>query len=478
MSTSLLAPPEPVPGFGRALETFRRAARQVPAYADFLARHGVDPAAVTTAEHFAALPPVTKENYLHHYPLPMLLWRGDASRAGTWSCSSGSTGRPTYWPRDAVSQRQAVELYGRILRESFQAHRRKTLLVVGFAMGNWIGGTYTYSAALALRRRGFPVSVIAPGIEADTILDNIAALGPQYEQVVLAGYPPFVKDVLDRADDRVLGQNLGLLLAGESISEQWRDYVLERLGRPGRTRSTCLIYGTADAGIMGHETRTTIAARRAARSDARLNAELFGVDDAGPTFVEYDCDYRFTEVDAQDRFLFTVDTAIPLVRYRINDVGRVLTPARLAEVLQRSGYRLPVVTSTASCGFLALNRRADIAATFYAVKIFPDNIRAALEDPAFAATVTGKFVLATETDNRFAQTLMLRVELQPGARCGDGMVRRLRERVVAALVRTNHEYARLHQSLGAAAEPTVSLHEFGSAGFGAGIKHQWMERAS
>ena len=86
-------------------------------------------------------------------------------------------------------------------------------------------------------------------------------------------------------------------MAGENISEAWRDYILKRIGKEGKADHTCLIYGTADAGIMGHETPTTIAARRLARNDPRLNVALFGDDDVQPTFVEYQPDFRFTETD-------------------------------------------------------------------------------------------------------------------------------------------------------------------------------------
>ena len=52
--------------------------------------------------------------------------------------------------------------------------------------------------------------------------------------------------------------DLKILMAGENISEGFRDYILKRIGKEGRAEHTCLIYGTADAGIMGHETLATI----------------------------------------------------------------------------------------------------------------------------------------------------------------------------------------------------------------------------
>ncbi|HEX8201870.1 MAG TPA: hypothetical protein VF590_15445, partial [Isosphaeraceae bacterium] len=70
------APPWEDQGRAHALRTFREAARRVPAYRDFLARHGVDPIAIRTAADFAAVPPTDKTNYIERYPLEALAWDG------------------------------------------------------------------------------------------------------------------------------------------------------------------------------------------------------------------------------------------------------------------------------------------------------------------------------------------------------------------------------------------------------------------
>jgi phenylacetate-CoA ligase len=119
---------------------------------------------------------------------------------------------------------------------------------------------------------------------------------------------------------------------------------------------------------MGHETPTTIAARRLARNDPQLNVALFGDDDVQPTFVEYQPNFRFIETDEDGYLLFTVDSTFPLIRYRINDRGRVVTASELAHLLGQCGHELAVQTSTEDAGFIALGRRADIVATFYALR--------------------------------------------------------------------------------------------------------------
>jgi hypothetical protein len=127
-------PENRLPGFERARDTFRRAALEVPAYADFLRRNNVAAERIRTPQDFARVPPVTKANYLHHYPLSMLARGGDITEAGIWSTSSGSSGKPTYWPRGSLSLEQSIDLYDNIFRQSFRSHERSTLTVIGFAI--------------------------------------------------------------------------------------------------------------------------------------------------------------------------------------------------------------------------------------------------------------------------------------------------------------------------------------------------------
>ena len=44
-----------------------------------------------------------------------------------------------------------------------------------------------------------------------------------------------------------------------------------------------------------------------------------------PTFVRYDPERRYAEVDDDGFLLFTLDSSIPMIRYRINDQGAVFS---------------------------------------------------------------------------------------------------------------------------------------------------------
>ena len=104
-------------------------------------------------------------------------------------------------------------------------------------------------------------------------------LGGLYDQVVLLGYPPFVKNVVDAGVARDVpwaDYRIKIVLAGEVFSEQWRDLVAARTGMADPATGTASLYGTADAGVLGNETPLSIRIRRFLAGRPDLGASLFG----------------------------------------------------------------------------------------------------------------------------------------------------------------------------------------------------------
>ena len=87
--------------------------------------------------------------------------------------------------------------FEQVFCDSFRAHERSTLAVVCFALGNWVGGLYTTSCCWHLARKGYPLMVATPGNNKAEIFRVVRELAPHFEQTVLLGYPPFIKDVID-----------------------------------------------------------------------------------------------------------------------------------------------------------------------------------------------------------------------------------------------------------------------------------------
>ncbi|MFM9160324.1 MAG: phenylacetate--CoA ligase family protein, partial [Dolichospermum sp.] len=98
---------------------------------------------------------------------------------------------------------------------------------------------------------------ITPGNNKPEILRIVQELGANFQQVVLLGYPPFLKDVIDTGLAQGMQwkqYNIKLVMAGEVFSEEWRNLVAERMGSENPCDDFASLYGTADAGVLGNET--------------------------------------------------------------------------------------------------------------------------------------------------------------------------------------------------------------------------------
>jgi len=249
----------------RLLDLFQRTVRDVPAYRGFLATQQFDPASVRTYEDFARLPLLTKQNYINAYPLPARCRGGTVSGSEIIAMSSGSTGKPFAWPRSVEHELEVATRFEQVFARSFGADRRSTLVVICFAMGSWVGGMYTAQCCRYLAQKGYPITMVTPGNNPAEILRVIEDLGQYFDQLVLAGYPPFLKDVVDRGLMQGLdwaSYNVKMILAGEVFSEEWRSLVCERLRAGDPAWATASLYGTADAGVLANETPLSISVRR------------------------------------------------------------------------------------------------------------------------------------------------------------------------------------------------------------------------
>jgi phenylacetate-CoA ligase len=452
------------------LALFRRTAATVPAYGRFLAEHGVDPDAVTSHADFARLPMVDKESYLQRHPLPDLCRDGRIEACDFVSVSSGSSGRPTMWPRSAADELQVARRFEQVFRDGFGADRVSTLAVVCFPLGTWVGGLFTTACVRHLAAKGYPVTAVAPGNNVAEILRVLPDLAPHFGQVVLLGYPPFLKGVIDTGVAQGIpwpDYSVKLVLAGEVFSEEWRDLVSRRAGIEDPVRSVASLYGTADAGVLGTETPLSVAVRRFLAARPELAREVFG-DSRLPTLVQYDPASRHFEAE-EGRLLFTADGGVPLVRYRINDEGGLFARDELVGRCARHGFD-PSSAPGPDLPFVFVFGRSLFTVSFFGANIYPENVTVGLEQPGISEQVTGKFVLETVEDADRDRRLVVTVERALGRDDADAaeVARSVREH----LVRLNSEFA--HYVPAERQVPDVVLKPFQDPEyFPAGVKHRY-----
>ncbi|MER5511613.1 hypothetical protein ABT052_40830 [Streptomyces sp. NPDC002766] len=463
--TSLVSAPD-------ILGLFRRVAATVPAYGAFLAERGVDPDAVRTLDAFRALPLTDKESYHHRYPLAERCRDGRPADLDIVAVSSGSSGRPTLWPRSVLDELHIARRFEQIFADAFRAAERSTLAVVCFPLGTWVGGLFTAGCVRLLSAKGYPVTVVAPGNKPEEILRVLPELAPGFDQTVLLGYPPFLKDVIDTGAASGLDWSryaVKLVFAGEVFSEEWRDIVGARAGLSDPVRDTASLYGTADAGVLGNETPLSITVRRffAARPDAAR--EVFG-DARLPTLVQYDPGSRYFE-QHEGTLVFTGDSGVPLIRYHIADEGGVIPHAEMLRICADHGFDPVAAAGTDSRGlpFVYVFGRSLFTVSYFGANIYPENVSVGLEQPGVHDWVSGRFVLEVVEDESHDRQVRITVERAPGK---DGDPALVARSVRDQLRRLNSEFANYVPE--ARQLPEVRLRDFGDPEyFPPGVKHRY-----
>ena len=453
-----------------ALAVFHHTAATVPAYAAFLEEHGIDPQAIRTIDDFRTLPLATKDGYVDRFPLAERCRRGRLHGCDFLALSSGSTGEPTVWPRFLTDELAVATRFEQVFHDSFEAHRLTTLAVVCFPLGTWVGGMYTAACLRHLAAKGYPLTVVTPGNDPDEILRVVDRLAGEAEQLVLLGYPPFVKGVIDTGRARGLDwarHDTKLVLAGEVFSEEWRTLVGERTGGTRPTHDAASLYGTADAGVLGVETPLSVAIRRFLADRPADAEELFG-DVRLPTLVQYDPASRFFE-EQDGTLLFTGENGVPLVRYHIADEGGIVPHDELLAFVRARGFDPP---PGRPLPFVHVFGRSHFTVSYYGANVYPENVTVALEQAPISDWTTGKFVLEAREDERRDRVLSLVVELAPGADGGDDRATAVADAVVAQLLRLNSEFA--NYVPGDRRLPQVSFAPAGDPEwFPVGVKHRY-----
>jgi phenylacetate-CoA ligase len=473
-------PPSPSPSSADPVDLFRRVAETVPAYRDFLRRHGVSPGDVTSLSDFRRLPLVTKENYLTRYPLAELCRTGRLEDCDIVAVSSGSTGRPTYWPRSFLDEVHLTARFEQIFHDGFRADERTTLAVVCFPLGTWVGGLYTTACCRNLAAKGYPITVVAPGNDREEILRVVPELAPSFDQVVLLGYPPFLKDVVDTGRGRGTdwpSMNVKLVLAGEVFSEDWRALMSERAGIRRPLHDSAALYGTADSGVLGTETPLSVCVRRFLASDPAAASALFG-ESRLPTLVQYDPGSRFFETH-EGTLLFSADGGVPLVRYHIADEGGTVTYERMLGFCREHGFdplqHLEGERGVHELPFVYVFGRSHFTVSYFGANIFPENVTVGLEQPDVSPWTTGKFVLEIAEDADQDRHLRVTVELAPGEDATSAREESAAVSIRTHLRRLNSEFA--HYVPGERQTPQVVLRPAGDPEyFPRGVKHRYTRR--
>ncbi|MBI2256663.1 MAG: phenylacetate--CoA ligase family protein [Proteobacteria bacterium] len=468
----LLQPGESGDGFGEIRQFFGRVAAGVPAYGEMLRERGIDPASIASPADFVRLPLLDKTNYIRRFSQDQVVMGGDRGRCDFYAVSSGSTGEPTFWPRATADEYPIAVRFEQVFRDMFHAHEKRTLAVVCFAMGTWVGGMFTTFCLRAVAEKGYKVMIATPGNKPDEIIRIVEKLAPDFDQTVLLGYPPFLKEVIDAG--RAKGLDWGrfkprLVLAGEVFSETWRELMAERAGVEDILHFAASLYGTADAGVLAQETPLSVAIRRFLSKRPELAHEIFG-DTRLPTLCQYDPTNRYFEI-VDGTLAFSGDNGVPLIRYHIADRGGIMSYADMMARLT-AGFDQSIVTAHRRQPFVWVFGRANFTISYFGANIFPETVSLGLEQPDVRGSVTGKFVMEVREGLAGKPAFALAVELAQGVASSEAIADAAAGSVLRVLRQLNSEFANYVPA--DLQRPIVTLYPQGHSDyFPVGVKHRY-----
>lgn len=475
-------------GDARALELFHTMAKRVPAYKDFLKKQKIKAELVKTIADFKQVPTVDKNNYLRVYPLASLVWDGTvADKQFSIASTSGSTGEPYYFPRQIGQDWQYAALAELYLLTNFQIDKKSTLYIVGFPMGQWIGGVFTFQALrLLAERKHYPLSVITPGVNSQEIINAVVKLGPSFDQIIIGSYGPFLKDMLDEAEIKGVNwqqYNLGFIFAAEVFSESFRDFVAKKAGLKNVLTQTLNQYGTVDLGTMSYETPISILARRIAFAKKPLFNQVFNQIYRVPTLTQFFPElFYFEEINEQ--LICSAFSGIPLTRYDLKDRGRVLSMTQITDMFNEHSVDLlaeakqaKIETTVWNLPFVYVYERSDFSVSFYAFNIYPETIRRAVLHRDLQGYLTGKFTMLVTNDRKHNQRLEIHLELLDGVESDSLFEGKAKQILVYHLDLENSAYRRTHETIGKRAEPKLTFWPYHHEKyFNPKIKQRWVEK--
>jgi len=471
----------------RSLKLFKKAVKELPAYRSFVLSKDCDPASIRSLDDFHLVPLTSKKEYLQKYPHEQLVWKDQWLGPLAFCSTSGSTGEPYYFPRSDQLAMQASALTEGFLKNSSHGSGR-TLVIMGLGMGVWIGGLITLRAfEMAAERMKAPVACIAPGYNKVEIFKILKKLAPEFDQTILVGYPPFIKEIIDDAPDqgiKLKNLNLRLMFAAEAFNETFRNYLCKKAGIRDPLRDTLNIYGTADIGAMAHETPLSILARRLIIENPHLVQRIFGQIEKTPTLAQYNPD--FIEFEALDnQLVLTGNSALPLIRYAVGDHGGVVGFRELFNILKEFDIDLEAEARTAGIWPLTLKlpfvfvyERIDLSATLHGLIIYPEFVKTGLQKPRMTTKFTGRFLMSTKTDIRHNQFLQINLELKKGVEATEALTGLALKTITKSLTEKSSEFAEVSKSHQGKELIQLVLWPNGHERyFAPGTKQKWVEKA-
>jgi len=446
------------------IELFKKAIQEIPAYREHIQANSLDIQRIQTMDDYPEIPLINK-NYLSGNSRRAIFTGGEFPVSA--SCSSGSSGLPTYWFRSEADDLAAAKGYKHLIADVLNIKKEERVLaLVCFAMGSWVAGTLTVDCLKLIAAEGYQLTIFPAGIEREDGLNALRILGPEFDRILIYGYPPLLLDFVKDANERniPMGENVSLIPAGDKNSEQWRETIADLAGCP--QEQVVSFYGSADALYMACETPLSLAIKKEALQNPELYQFLFGETHVAsmPGMYQYNEDRLYLEA-VNNELILTIDRTLPLIRYNLRDRVKILNHQEMRAALSRfdlqnkkifellDGWKNP---------FVIVGSRTDVAVNYYGINIYYDNIKNITDHPANASLLSGSYM--TYIENKYAESVQrfyIEFELNNGIPATPEITAEITASAIQILKESSSEFRKLCDHLQNKADPIVRIVEHG-----------------
>jgi phenylacetate-CoA ligase len=441
----------------RAVRLYRNAIKRVPAYKNFVAKYSYQgPKIVVWQASLNDVPEMDKSSYIKQYVLVDKLFDGYLPSSGVmFDESSGSSGTPTSWVRGRKERRFTQ----RIMQVSFEHlfKNKQPIVINTFSMGAWATGLNTTISLLGVSR----VKSIGPDIV--KVVDTLKELGPGFNYVI-AGYPPFLKQITDNKELDWNTYSISAVYGGEGISESMREELLKYYSHVIGS------YGASDLEInIAHESDFTIQLRKALTEDENLKHAILSQNRGViPMIFQYNPYDYFIETNQKGELVVTIcrlENLSPRIRYNIHDLGHVEHFYKLKKKLKAHGRSDLLKYAELDFAVLFHYGRSDLSVDYNGAVVGPEEIKQIINsNKEYSSKVKG-FRLVSYEDNKSHKHLLFAIELNPEANIAIPDSKKLLDYLVEQLQVINLDFKSAHRT--SPLKPEMKIYKFSDGIFNA-----------
>ena len=439
------------------LLNYHKYAPKIKAYVKFLKEYSINIDNIKDINDFKKLPLTTKDNYISKYKFEELVT--DISYITSITSSTGSTGNAFYWPKGLQKDINIATEYELLFELNFGIKNKKTLCIISLGLGVWNAGNITIQSSQLISEKGYDFSFITPGISIDENIKILERLiNSDYDQFIIVGYPSFIKDILEEATIKginIKDKDIFILTGGETITEEWREYIYDLLGKKNNNKRVSSLIGTSEGGVIAIETEFINFIKKEILNNEALLSKFFHVNFV-PTLMQYDPQINYLEEINSSIILSNFDI-FSLIRYDTKDSGGIFLKDDLIKLFN---IKIPQSINILNLPIIYIKGRSDVALTLYAVNIYIDHLKQITYSKDLLSLITGRFQSYIEYDNRQNQKFYLKLECNKHVILSNEKKEYIRNYVVDKLRKLNSEYNKLYESVGDKVAPIIEFEEY------------------